>query len=158
MTTARRQRQRGGDGTRRTNVRPAGRGLPRALAVETAAALRHASRLALIWFTAFALIFQTTLALAAPVAAAQPDALALSALCESGLAHAPAGPGDHGVAPHIKCIACVIGHSLAPPAPLPALGPLPSLVDASPAWRLSAAVPRAAPAASHSARGPPAAA
>lgn len=124
----------------------------------SAAALRRAARLSLIWFTAFALIFQTTLALAAPVAgAAQPDALGLSALCDSGFAHAPADSGDHGVAPHIKCIACVIGHSLAPPVPLPALVPLPSLVDTAPSWRLSAAVPRGAPVASHSARGPPAA-
>ncbi|WP_049766149.1 hypothetical protein [Rhodopseudomonas palustris] len=162
MNTTRRQCQQDRNGTRRTGSRRvAGFDRLRPLAAPaalSAAALRHAARLALIWFTAFALIFQTTLALAAPVAGAeQPDALALSALCDSGFAHPPADSGDHGVAPHIKCIGCVIGHSLAPPVPLPAIGPLPNFVDAAPTWRLSAAVPRAAPAAAHSARGPPAA-
>lgn len=120
---------------------------------------RGAARFAVIWFTALALIFQTTLAtVAASVTASPSGVLALSAICDPGgeQKRGPFDSHDRGLAGDLKCIACVIGHSLAPP--LPSIVPRPALAFAgfSEAWPFSAPVPYAAPYYSHSARGPPA--
>lgn len=118
-----------------------------------------AVRFAVIWITAFALIFQTTLAVVSTNANASPSSVsALSVICnpagEQG--QGPLEPHDGRLAGYIKCIACVIGHSLAPP--LPSMAPLPALAFAgfSEAWPFSAPAPYAALYYSHSARGPPA--
>jgi hypothetical protein len=115
-----------------------------------------AARFAVIWFTALALIFQTTFATVS--ANANPNSSGVSALCMPAgePKQGPLDSDDRSLAGGLKCIACVIGHSLAPP--LPSMAPLPALAFAgfSEAWPFSAPVPDTAPYYSHSARGPPA--
>jgi hypothetical protein len=112
--------------------------------------------LAVIWFTAFALIFQTTLAIASQ-GVRTPDPLALSEICKALGGHAPADSNSRDrAADHFKCIACVIAHSLAPPLLLAAPGPVLVVIGHAEPWPFSAPAPHAAPRSSHSARGPPA--
>ena len=114
-----------------------------------------AARFAVIWFTALALIFQTTLATVSMAAnAGQPNEL-VSAICGSVDRQSPSDPHDRVAAGHLKCIACVVGHSLAPPLLSPA-GPALTLVGFSYTVPYSVPAPHAAPNYSRSARGPPA--
>ncbi len=118
--------------------------------------VRGAVRFAVIWFTALALIFQTTLATVAMAAnAGQPNDL-VSAICGSVDQQSPSDSHDRVVAGHLKCIACVIGHSLAPPLLSLAVRPALTFVGFSYASPFSVPAPYAAPYYSHSARGPPA--
>jgi hypothetical protein len=138
-------------------------GLWRLLA-DTASLVRHilgstnvlgAVRFAVIWFTALALIFQTTLATVSMAAnAVQPNEL-VSAICGSVDQRSPSDSHDRVAAGHLKCIACVVGHSLAPPQLLLA-EPALTLVGFSYTAPFSVPAPYAAPNYSHSARGPPA--
>ena len=116
-----------------------------------------AARFAVNWVTALALIFQTTLATVSMAAdARQPNALGFSAICSSVDQQSPSDSHDRVVAGHLKCIACVVGHSLAPPPLSMALRPTLTFVGSSYPWSFSAPVPYAAPDYSRSARGPPA--
>ncbi len=72
------------------------------------------ARFAVIWFTACALIVQTILTLGStPV---QAGTAGLSVICHSAGAQGPTDSHDAVSAGHLKCIACVIAQSLAPPA------------------------------------------
>ncbi len=124
------------------------RGIPRSNVI-------GAVRFAVIWFTALALILQTTLATVSMAAnASQPNALGLSAICDSVDQQSPSASHDQVAGCHLKCIACVIGHSLAPP--LLSVQPALRLVGFSDAAPFSVPAPYVAPYYSHSARGPPA--
>lgn len=115
-----------------------------------------AARFAVIWFATLALVFQTTLAaVSASANSGQSNALAFSAICISVDQEGPSDSRDRGGAGHLKCIACVIGHSLPPPSLSIALQPAFAFVDSSYPLPFSAPVPYAAPHYSHSARGPP---
>jgi hypothetical protein len=148
LKSGRRQRQNYGEDSRRPARKRGSGEFPRAV--------RGAARLAVIWFTAFALIFQTTVAFASQGVRA-PDPLARSEICNAPGGHAPAeSDSTDRAADHFKCIACVIAHSLAPPAPLAAPEPLLIVIGHAETWPFSAPAPQVAPRSSHSARGPPA--
>lgn len=116
-----------------------------------------AVRFLAIWLTALALILQTTLATVAMAASAsQPNELGLSAICGSVNQQSPSDSHDRVAAGHLKCIACVVGHSLAPPLLSPSAQPALTFVGLSYASPFSVPAPYAAPNYSHSARGPPA--
>ncbi|QWG25778.1 DUF2946 family protein [Bradyrhizobium sediminis] len=118
-----------------------------------------AVRFAVIWLATLALIFQTSLAAVSTAAnAGQSNMLALSAICRSVDQQDPSDSHDRVAAGHLKCIACVIGHSFAPPSLL--MTPRPALAVVGVFYALPFSVPAlyTAPYYSHSARGPPAAA
>lgn len=118
-----------------------------------------AARFAVIWFTTLALVFQTSLAtVSASANSSQSNALTFSAICTSVDQQSPSDSRDRSGAGHLKCIACVIGHSLAPPSPSMTLQPAFAFAGFSYPLPFSAPVPFAAPHYSHSARGPPEAA
>jgi hypothetical protein len=71
------------------------------------------TRFAIIWFTACALIVQTILTLGSTPA--QAGTISLSVICHSAGAQGPVDSHDAVSAGHLKCIACVLGQSLAPP-------------------------------------------
>jgi hypothetical protein len=116
----------------------------------------RAARFAVIWFTAFSLIFQTVFAMAAPMQRVQPDALALAEICNAIGSHQPADQPGQLAGGHFQCIACVIAHSLAPPPLAAVSAPLRLAFDRPQRWPLSASQQIAAPRSQHSARGPPA--
>jgi hypothetical protein len=112
---------------------------------------------AVIWFVSLALVFQISLAAVSTAAnASQSNALALSAICGSVDQQSPSDSHDRVVAGHLKCIACVIGHSLAPPSLAMALQPARTFAGFSYTSPFSVPAPYAALHYSHSARGPPA--
>lgn len=114
----------------------------------------EALRFGIIWFTACALFVQTVLTLGS--APAQAGTLSLSVICHSAGAQGPVDSHDAVAAGHLKCIACVLGQTLAPPV-LAAPVSLPLVVVAVAYAQPNATLaPREAPHRAQSARGPPA--
>jgi hypothetical protein len=116
-----------------------------------------AIRFAVVWLIAFALISQTTLATISTVANAG-QSNGLPEICSSVDQQNPSNSHDRIVAGHLKCIACVIGHSLAPPSSSMVVLPALAYVGFSYALPFYVPAPSTAQHYSHSARGPPAAA
>jgi hypothetical protein len=115
---------------------------------------QKAIRFGVIWLTAWALIAQTTLTLSSSPALA--DSTSLSVICSLAGAEGPFDSPNSIAAGHLKCIACVLGQSFAPP-PLSATLTIPLVVVAfSYAQRDTARPFSETPHYSHSARGPPA--
>lgn len=120
-----------------------------------------AIRFGIIWFTACALVFQATLTFGSAIARANEDtSAALSVICHSigqqSLDPSAAGDNYGSVSTgHLKCLACVIGHTLAPPAMGPVLVLPLTVVSYAYAQSAPAAAPSEGLSSSHSARGPP---
>lgn len=133
-------------------------------AARLAGGIRGALRFGIIWFTACALIFQTTLTFGSTIARANDgDAATLSVICHSlgqQLVNQQGGGDnyDQVAAGHLKCIACVIGHTLAPPPATPALAVTFAAVRYTYTLPPAARVSRDAAHHSRFARGPPTAA
>jgi hypothetical protein len=120
-----------------------------------AAQIATVARLATSWIVAFALLLQIAATAVSPATGTGPlDLLTAAEICHTVDPSAPADSSDRVVV-RFKCIACVVACSLPPPALLAVSIPTLSWTWRSPTWPPSVAASRSAPAASHSARGPP---